>query len=261
MSAENQAQNTSSILYNRGGYLSEFTTLNIQKAAKFLRISDMRRDIVVVDSSDHPNIEHTRVGNDILAMKALETPHLPAILFKPRKYAAVTQEKLQFEVALKVAQMDVDIRNKGFSNREDYDRQFLRKLNSSLRIGLFDCLTQEKLGFHDQIDNYLVYMGLYVLPLLQNVAAITQGNEPPIGLQKAIIHFFVLNILVNGLRGSQSMFYSRSSGAVIDKRINPQMRFDWREGLLPFLPVDRFARGSFYLAVNGNDLIVPKEQT
>lgn len=76
------------ILYNRSGILSDTTSLNRGIAEQFMRVSDLRRDIVIIDSDKKPARSTVAVGSDVLAWRSIVpqpevNPSLQALAYPP----------------------------------------------------------------------------------------------------------------------------------------------------------------------------------
>lgn len=249
------------ILYNRNGNLATETALDQEKADQFMRISDMRRDIYILDSEEPPQRSEVMVGSDILAFKAIEPiSKLTAQVFKSRQYHTLVRDDDAFEVQVLERQIDTDIRVGHFLDRSDYNDQFLVLLNKAVRDGLKEALFREKLGLHDQGTAFLAY-GLLMLPAyVQNTEAL-MGNGQFVEAIAWLRIFLGINLMIQ----FGSYLYEWSDKAiygddiVYDRKRNPSLREDWKEAWLPLVPIDRWMRGRLYLATQGSNLIVPKE--
>lgn len=59
------------IFYNRAGILSTTTQVDQVKADQFMRVADMRRDIIFTDSDQKPERNAVAVSSDTLPLEVL----------------------------------------------------------------------------------------------------------------------------------------------------------------------------------------------
>ncbi len=249
------------IINNRAGVLSQDTRLDQDRADQFMRVTDMRRNIVIVDSAQRPKRDAVAVGSDVLAFRAIEPiGKLTATVLKPSKYHTLVRDDNIFEVQVQERQIDADIRDGHFVDRSDYNVQFLNLVNRAVRDGLKEVLFREKIGLHDQGRALLTY-GFFMSPMImQNIEAFTAGTAQPVEPLNMLKIFLFTNLFVHfgtymEIWRQKAMF---GDDVVVDRKRNPSLRGDWKEAFLPLVPVDRWARGRLYLAGEGHQLIVPR---
>ncbi|MBI2338289.1 hypothetical protein HYU95_03845 [Candidatus Daviesbacteria bacterium] len=237
-------------IYNRTGNLAQTTTLDQELAGLFMRISDLRRDVVIVDSDKKPEKSAVAVGADVLAWRSIAPlSELTKIALRPGKFHQIEIVDGRYRVLVHDRIIDDDIKKRGYQNREDYEGQYLTRLQKEIKSAACEILFREKLGLHDQRINWLVY-SMYIPNIFSDLlrgdyeaAAITLG-----------ISILAGNSILNVWRSIE-----------IDRRIMQGDRLPlyltprpWQEILYPVLPVDKWIKGRLLLARYGEELIIPR---
>lgn len=246
------------IIYNRTGNLAKETRLDQAKADQFMRVADMRRTIEIVDSDALPQRSAVAVGSDVLAFRSIEPINrLTAQIFKAQRYHTLVRDDNTWTIQIHERQIDADVRNGHFIDRADYNRQFLGFVNRAVRGGLQESLWREKLGY-DQAPGYFIYSLLLTSPSCQqNIEALVAHTVNVDSLFNSLIAFFGVNLLAQAYSYLDIIRTKSMYGDIfIDRKRSPRLR-DWKEALLPNVPIDRWLRGTFYLATQGEELILP----
>ncbi|MDO8639335.1 MAG: hypothetical protein Q7R53_00280 [bacterium] len=241
------------IIYERTGNLSTTTQLDQDKADKFMLASDMRRNILVVDSDVRKETEVVSVSSDILAFRAIEPiRRLTEIRFRPKPFHTLNKWDRSFEIQVHERAIDDKVRSNHPIDSSDYKNQFLKMLNVAIKSGVAESLFQEKLGFGDQWRNYSVQLlaNTIFAPLI-----ISSTTEAKGALVWSSL-FLMYNLYCN---------FRLYEKAIEIKQLYPKLtlppwiptRKPW-EMFLPTLPVDKWILGRIYLSKHGSNLVVPK---
>lgn len=245
------------ILYNRTGILSDTASLNRGIAEQFMRVSDLRRDIVIIDSDKKPERSTVAVGSDVLAWRSIvPLGELTKIVFRPQKFHQVELVEDQYQILIHDQIIDDDLR-KSCQDRQDYEIRFLARLNSSVKGGMAEALLWEKVGFRDQYPNWMLYIG--GAPSFASFLALGEFKAATI-----ILGFIVIcgHLVCSAFSNSRFQLYKRLSGRFrefipgfqldLPPYINPR---GWKEAILPTVPVDKWIKGRRLLAKHGDELI------
>ncbi|MDP3987923.1 MAG: hypothetical protein Q8P80_02155 [Candidatus Levybacteria bacterium] len=233
------------IILNRSGNLSNTTKLDQETADDYMRVSDMRKDIIIVDSEKIPERQAVRVGSDTLAFRAIEPiERLTQIILKSDPDYTLMKQDKKVEIQIHERVIDDKIRKAHPVHASDYKEQFLEFINKAVKSGLSESLKSEKLGYREQSTNYFGYA--FVLP-----ASIWNASS---GKMEDIIYsagiFYLYNICVN------LVHYSDPS--LIEKPFRPAfVRRSLKETLFLMLPLDKYIAGEYFLFRHGKNLIVP----
>lgn len=245
------------LIYNRTGNLSQTTVLNREIAEKFMRVSDLRFNVAILDSDKRPErATAVSVGSDILAWRSIVPfSELTKVILRPKKFHQTEISNGQYRILVHDRIIDADIQKTGFQDREEYESRYLARLRREVKEGLAETIWREKLGLRDQLPNWLPYfMFLAQLPS-------TDGNPVVIGSFAGtlifIIHPMLAFLSYAAIKRHQrlSEFIPGFRLSVIHPSINPR---SWKTALLPAVPVDKWIRGRAFLAQQGDNLITAK---
>ncbi|MBI2029795.1 hypothetical protein HYT02_05235 [Candidatus Gottesmanbacteria bacterium] len=228
------------IIYQRSGNLAKTTQLDIPTADRFMQVSDMRRDIVIVDSDKSAEYEEVNIGDDTLAFEIYNSVrNLGRTFFRGKHSYDLSVEGDQFEVRIHEKQIDHDVRATHYVDKEDYNSQFLRKLNQAIKEGISQSLFREKLGITDQRKNYLFYLSYTPWLLSEGIQKDLKGELFALG---TIVFFWhpILNLADNFT--VRRMLHD-NTGFPRKTFVPPSTQNrSWKEGLLPLVPIDKWIK-------------------
>lgn len=246
-------------IYNRTGNLSTTTEVDEEIAAKFMRVSDLRRDIVIVDSGKEPETNTVSVNSDTLAWRTVAPlSELAKIVLKPKKSHQVEIVDNQYIISIHDQIIDDDIRKKPYQDREDYERKYLGRLKKEVKDATAEVLFAEKLGFSDQKVNYLSY------------SVITGFLSMDIALQYYLaaslyvaFTFGLTHPLTNIVQNKRFMdikrldeIGTRMFPGFFKPFMPPDVNYrPWNQIFYPVIPVDKWIIGRRFLAKHGEELM------
>lgn len=238
------------------------TTLNKEVARQFMRVSDLRLNVVIEDSDKRPERTAVSVGSDILAWRAI-TPlsELTKVVLRPKKFHQTEVVDGRYRILVHDRIIDDDIQKKGFQDREDYESRYLAQLNREVKSGLAETIWKEKLGLRAQLPNHMIYMlSLSFLPLNINLGptAVMFFAASLVFLVHPMLTFRS-NMAYQRFR-SLSEFTARNLPELrmfLPPHINPR---SWKAAMMPVVPVDKWVKGRRFLAEYGNELIIPRSE-
>lgn len=252
------------IILARGGNLSITTHLDQGKADQFIKASDMRRPIKIIDSDVAPEPESVRVGSDVLAWRSIQPfRELFATHFRQHPFYSLTRYDEPFtglwEIACHERIIDQRVRSQSFQDRSEYEEKFLNLLNQSVKSGLKEALLREKLGWHDQDINYQFYI-LYSAFLPPNILIDLALNRMiPQSSITWLATLLLLHISLNFLDNSSARRLQALISTLPDdlkSSLPPRhLNRNWRDIWLPRVPVDKYFAGRLYLSQHGDSLI------
>lgn len=249
------------IFYQRTGNLSQETAVNKEVVEQFMRIGDLRRDIVIVDSDKKPEASAVRVGSDVLAWQSFAPlSELTKIIFSRKKFHETSLTDDQYRVKVHDLIIQDDIRQKGYQDRDDYNRQYFDRLRTEVKAATCEVLRWEKLGLRDQFPNYFPYFLLISLVPqiydLRNVPLTWVAWPVALALAHAVFNQSS-NIVARNVQKLQE-FSSRWN---LDHKVFIHPCTTPREGLgllAPLVPVDKWFKGRSYLVKHGQELIISR---
>lgn len=225
-----------------------------------MRTSDLRLDVVILDSDKKPERTAVSVGSDILAWRAAAPlSELTKVVLRPKKFHQTEIVDGQYRILIHDRIIDDNIQKTGFQNREDYESKYRAQLNREVKKGLAETLRWEKLGLRDQLPNYFVYFAhLAWLPLNVNSGTYAVASSL-VGLI-----FFVHPMLAyhSNMRAQYYQWLNKSTKEYspdlqisLPPHINPR---SWKTACLPLVPVDKWIRGRRFLAKHGEELVTTR---
>lgn len=247
-------------VYNRTGNLAATTTVNEEAAEKFMRVSDLRRDIVIVDSGKKPEANTVAVKSDTLAFRAVAPiSELTKIVLKPKQFHETEIVDNQYIVSIHDRIIDDDIRKKNYQDREDYENQYLRRLKHEVKDAAAEVLFAEKLGFSDQKINYFLYFPQIPILLANIPSKNVSAFVAELGLI-AFLHSFLnardnMRIIKYKILQKYADTVSPGYRVTVPPWINSR---SWQQIFYPVVPIDRWIKGRRFLAEHGEELISSK---
>lgn len=247
------------------GIASDIMRLNDPVADGFMKMSDMRADIVITTKQQERTRDYDQIGN-VRVGKWLGLPEFgkkenKSFLCERRDgvwVVAIDDQKLSDEV--------VHADNKG----KRFDEVFMESFKKTMKSGLTEALKNEKLFLNKwpfTISYGLLMANDIYYPIKQAMSGIRSGEDPfyvmawvvsdaatwngfwnALGLGTAL----VIKKYLEQYPDNVSSDISDISDIVYNR---PSVRHSVLELPLPPVPVDRFARGWIYLKRHGNKLI------
>ncbi|MFA5933323.1 MAG: hypothetical protein WCV81_03630 [Microgenomates group bacterium] len=245
-------------IYNRTGNLSQTTALNTALAERFMREADIRRNILIVDSDKKPDGQSVSVGDDILAWRSIAPlTELTKIILKPKRLHAIEVVGNQYKVLIHDKIIDDDIKTKGYKDRAEYEERYAATLNHEVRSAASEILFREKLGWHEQKHNYIVYMFPASFILTDLLLADFQGVLFQLGIVTCITNPLI-NMLQNSFYQQRRKFNELGASFLndFDIPIPPDLNYKpWYKAFYPVLPVDKWIKGKKVLASKENLIV------
>lgn len=266
-SSDYRNRHAKGIHLNYRGIASNLMELNHPMTDGFMRVSDMRGDILVVQKPQDRVRDYEDVGFVRIA-KFLKMPRLE--LWRGDNIMQTRREDNVWLVAINDQELADKVARDETPGRKFEDR-FIDAFKVEVNRGLLDCLKREKL-FNGGKYNLAFGVGYYSLlsydlllyPAVVAVGFTGQLNDPTeaIGAMTAFI------ALVHSAHNSFNLF-----GAALDyvtdrflgpsalrSGIKPQfndpfIKHSILELIMPVVPLDRLVRGSRYLSQHGNEII------
>lgn len=252
------------------GVACDLMELNDPLADKFMQVSDMRGDIVIVQKPQDRVRNYDEVGF-VRVAKLLKLPKLDFWrssneLLQTKKedgtwYIAINDQ----ELADKVARAQGD-------NRK-FDERFVDSFRKEVKGGLATILKREKLlnsgkynlGFLIGYKGFLVYDLLLGPVFLADIILSGNIESMPIFLGGIAALNAVANTANLALAGftwvdeklSVPGRFDNTNFYVTTNFTNPFVKPSLVELIMPPVPVDRLVRGLFYLSKHGDKLINP----
>lgn len=251
------------------GIARDIMRLNDPITDGFMRVSDMRRHISVVQKQHSRVYDYEDVGQ-VRVAKRLDVPRFG----QKDTSIEVKKDKDAWIVAVDDQAISQDILATTNSTRE-FDSAFVLAFQQKLKRGMRDSLTKEKLLNGEEHSmaffmNYFTFLtkDVIIIPLLQYVVMQESANIMQFiqGSLKTAFVFFTTNSFYNGLNTAFSLL------ARLEERIGilnehpivnyeePFVRHSIVEHIMPPIPVDRLVRGVVYLRNHGDKLIKQTER-
>lgn len=244
-------------IYNRTGNLSTVTEVNKPITTEFMRVADLRRNITIVDSDKKPDANVVSVNSETLAWRAIAPlSELTKIVLKPKPFHQVEIVNDQYKVSIHHLLINDAVRDKGYKDREDYEKKFLGMLNREVKDATTEALFAEKLGFRDQKINYFVcvFQSFFLLPPLLSFNT-TLDNY----IKTAIFDLFFLawqNSFFNNLNNDRflrfHLFEKLMDAHEFGSRpmVPPSLNYrPLHQIFYPMIPVDKYIKGRRFLAI------------
>ncbi|MEK7182718.1 MAG: hypothetical protein AAB694_01005, partial [Patescibacteria group bacterium] len=133
-------------------------------------------------------------------------------------------------------------------------------LNKAVKQGVVQALFQEKLGWHDQRNNYigyLFYTAVFPINVLLDSQAVTHISK--------IIWLSLLPILNIGMNQITNQWGERLQQLnrflfIEPPPLPPQFaNRNWKELWLPLFPIEKWIAGRGFLNRHGNQLVIPRQ--
>ncbi len=251
------------MFYNRTGQLSQITGLNKEVAEQFMQITDLRRDIIIEDSGKEPAKDDVAVGSDVLAWRSmLSLSELTKVVHRSRKFHQVETIGHQHRLLIHDRLIDSDIKQEGYQDPEDYNRKCLARLRKEAKDGASEILWREKMGWREQMPNWMVYMvaASFLLFNLSRNDYLNVGLDlgATIGILHPLFNFRRNQQFLdwqNLQRFARTFIPDSNYDVTIPPYITPK---SWQKAFYPLLPVDKWIQGRVFLAQHGEELIIPR---
>lgn len=254
------------------GVAKDLMQLNDPIADGFMRVSDMRDDIVVIQKPqdrvrDYDEIGFVKVAK-FLKMPRMEFWHGDGMVETKREDGVWLVAINDQELADRVARSN--------DGKKKFDDMYVEAFRGEVTRGLTDCLKREKL-LNSGKYNLAVYASykslllfdLFLIPVV--VAAKVAGGDNPVDIALrtselyAILNggYNVLNLISSGLREVRDRMVSRIGLSEIPGHEFPMPRFNEpfvkhslpEVVISPAVPLDRLVRGALYLHKHGDRII------
>lgn len=264
-------------LDNYRGIASDIMTLNDPVADGFMRVSDIRADVVVTKKPQERIRDYEDLGT-VRISKMLKLPRLDA--WKKTGQREVRREDDAWVVAIDDQTIaDEVIRS---SNKREFDASFVKRFQREVNKGLKDCLKNEKLldgGKYNLffLSNYSLFLcfDAMVIPAYFSSALSSPDTNLAFLLVKTIVLYGSAHATSNSLpwivigmdkihelaRKIQEQELGPSPYNFQYPDVNSQepfIRHSLPEFIMPPVPVDRLLRGIVYLKKHGDKLIQPR---
>ncbi|MDO8618609.1 MAG: hypothetical protein Q7R49_01535 [Candidatus Daviesbacteria bacterium] len=266
-SGDYKNRHSKEIHLNYGGVASDLMELSPSIADGFMRVSDMRGDIVIVQKPQDRVRDYEDVGFVRIA-KFLKMPRLE--LWRGDNIMQTRREDDTWLVAINDQELADKVARDEASGKK-FDDRFVDAFKTEVNRGLSDCLKREKL-FNGGRYNMALGVGYYslltydLLPYPAVVAAGLTGQlDNPV---VTIANITALIALVHSAHNSYNLF-GAALDYVTDRFLGPSVfksglklqfndpfvKHSIPELIMPVVPLDRLMRGSRYLTQHGNEII------
>lgn len=246
------------------GIASDLMELNAPVADGFMRVGDMRNDIVIVQKPRERVSNYDQIGN-VRVAKFLQLPRLE--LWRGDTTLQTRREEDVWFVAINDQEL-ADKVARAETNGKKFDDRFVDAFKKEVGRGLTNCLRREKLlngGRYDAafgIGYYsLIFYDLLFFPAI--LASAVSGYANPDTVLKGIGGLAIMQTVHNTINLSwavanylQDKLFGPDRYTGIGPIYNePFVKHSPVELVLPVVPLDRLIRGSLYLGKHGKKLI------
>lgn len=247
------------------GVACDLMELNEPIADGFMRVSDMRGEVVIIQKPQ----DKVRDYNEIGFVRVAKFLKLPRIDFWKNSNGLV-QTRREGDIWY-VAVNDQDLADKVArteSNGKKFDERFVDAFQAEVRHGLASCLRREKLLNSGKYNfGFLAaYHGILEFDLVLGAAflAMAVADRDITSAINAVVIAAGANVVWNtfNLAGAamtyidQRLWGERQFIKPLTPNFNdPFVRHSLPELVMPPVPIDRIIRGSRYLEQHGNNLI------
>lgn len=243
------------------GVASKLMLLNDPIADDFMRVSDMRKDIVVVQRRPNVTYDYDQVGF-VRTAKSLELTR--AAKKEPDGIVTTFKDGDQWVIEIDDQKLLKKTVGDGEENK-GVNEQYIDRFTGEVRNGTREILFKEKIFNSGKYSyavlmNCLVSMSSYSMLTLGEIASILTQTHTLETDVKALVLMATGHIVGNTM----------SFGFVMAKRVGlisrrnpmgpdyeePYIRHQFVEAVMPAVPFDRLIRGLAYDRMHGSDLIV-----
>ena len=248
-----------------GGIASGSMELQDPTADGFMRVTDMRRNIVITQRGQSRTYDYDQVG-PVRVAKILEIPRVGrgegGILHTHKE-----EDNWLIEIDDQKLWKEISQGEGNFQQRED---QFVDRFRGEVLTGITKSLFEEKL-FNGGVYSPATTIGAvsllvcYLMPAMTEIVTIALGKHTLDLVLKNIIFISTAHLALNMLSWCSSIVNEKQGRLFDHPAINwvrvlphyqePWVRHAFPEFLMPPIPVDRLVRGSVYLKSHGEDLI------
>ncbi|MBI4035741.1 hypothetical protein HY383_02240 [Candidatus Daviesbacteria bacterium] len=259
------------------GVAKDLMQLNDPIADGFMRVSDMRDDIVIIQKPqdrvrDYDEIGFVRVAK-FLKMPRMEFWHGDGMVETKREDGVWLVAINDQELADRVARSN--------DGKRKFDDMYVEAFRGEVSRGLTSCLKREKL-LNSGKYNLAVYASykslllfdLFLIPVIVGAKVVSGDSPVDIALRTSELYvilnggYNILNLLSSGMREARDRIVGRIGLPEVPGYELPMPRFNEpfvKHSLLeviaaPTVPLDRLVRGLNYLSMHGQDLIKASQQ-
>jgi hypothetical protein len=248
------------------GVAHDIMELNHSVMDEFMRVSDMRRDIVIIQKHQDRSTNYDQVGN-IRIGKLLQAPQV--INLGKNKTTQIKKRDDAWKIVIddqKLAQSSA----RSNDSTKKFNDIFIANFQNEIKNGMESCLMKEKLLNWGEYDYsfFFGYFGLLADGLILGTA-MSEALKRNLDLNSAIgftLGIGAINVTVNLLKLAVIQILKREEMRDFPLKIGPINLFhaDWNdpftrhslaEYLIPPVPLDRLIRGSIYLDKNELKLV------
>ncbi len=261
-SGDYKNKHSRAIHLNYSGVASDLMELNPSVADNFMRVSDMRRNILIVQKPQDRVRDYEDVGF-VKVAKFLKMPRLG--LWRGDNMMQTRSEEDTWLIAINDQELADKVARDQTAGRKFEDR-YVDAFNKEVNRGLLNCLKREKL-FNSGKYNLAFAMGYFsllnydlsLLPVV--VAAGLSGhlNTPVETISIITILTLTEHLFVNGLISLNAVYddrFGKFGGSMLSSGLNdPFIKHSALEFMMPIVPIDRLIRGSRYLSQHGDEMI------
>lgn len=258
-----QFRHAQRIINGYSGIASGIMELHDPTADGFMRVADMRRDIVITQKSPSKTYDYDQVG-PVRVAKILEIPRIG------RGEDGVSHTRGEGDVwILEIDDQRLWKELNQDGTLEQREQRFVEQFRDEVVIGTTKFLLEEKL-FNGGIYSPAVVMGglslmSYAIPVLAEAVTIASGthtlNVDISSIISVACNHFLFNTMAWGLT-QRHFFRVGVINHMLPDRFHlgpnstePFIRNNPPEILMPVVPLDRLVRGGVYLKSHGSELI------
>lgn len=256
------------------GIARDIMELNEPIADGFMRVSDMRDDIAVIQKPqdrvrDYDDIGFVKVAK-FLKMPRMEFWHGDGMVETKREDGVWLVAINDQELADRVARSN--------NGKKKFDDLYVEAFRGEVSRGLTDCLKREKLlnsgkynlGVYASYKALLLF-DLFLIPVVVGAKVASGDNPADIALKASELYvilnggYNVLNLVSSGMREVRDRMVRKIGLPEVPGHEFPMPRFNEpfvKHSLpemvaSPTVPLDRLVRGALYLRKHGERMIAP----
>lgn len=237
-------------LDNYQGVAKDLMELNDPVADRFMQVSDMRRDVVVVQKPQE------RV-QDYDQLVKFRVP--PANQIGRNKLVEVKKGENEWFVVVNDQDLAQNVARSGDA-RIKFDDQFLDAFQEEVKRGLRRCLKEEKLLNSRENDflfmpGYIFLLADSLIPVMDFQILLNNPSKVPQATAYLLSIYVIHQVLYNSVIARDFLLRKLRLIEPSSKADHPFVKNSVSEFLLPPVPLDRLIRGTRYLKKHGSELI------
>jgi hypothetical protein len=245
------------------GVASDIMRVNEPVADGFMRVSDLRKDIVIVKSAEeraetYDQIGNTRVATALIFGNRTQRPSLSGLSYDGDAwYVHINDSRLSRHAT------------ENMTPDKKFDEVFTEGFTNEVNAKIKELLVREKIigQGYEPLHTLYSYLPFMLVPagILQNPESmqIVLSKPDSTGILAAFIYSLstCLNAASTGVNETMRLFWRALGGSKQDEPNHfnhPFIRQGMRgllEAPLSTVPVDRVLRGALYLQMHGNKMI------